>query len=65
MDGYLAARNAQLAEKGARTDLRKSRDEAKKALQNQLFENILALASKEKDPEKCALYFDQSLLENF
>lgn len=63
-EGYLSARSAQLEKKGSRTDTGGSRDEAKAALQDQLFENLLVIAGRVKDPEKCALYFDQSLLED-
>ena len=38
--------------------------QAKAVLQNQLFDNLLFLAGDTKDPEMCALFFDQSLLEN-
>lgn len=63
VDSYLAARQAQMEHKGARTDGRGSRDDAKAALQNRLFDNLLFFAGATKDPEKCAMVFDQSLLE--
>lgn len=63
-DGYIAAREAQLERKGDHTGTRSNRDEAKAALQVRLFDNLLLFAAATKDPEKCAFYFNQSLLEN-
>ena len=64
VDGYLAARETQMERKGAKTEGRGSRDVTKAELQEQLFDNLLFLAGVTKDPEKCVLFFDQSLLED-
>jgi len=64
VDGYESARSAQMEKKGGSTDTRGSRDEAKAALQKQLFRNLLFFAEREMDPERCALFFNQSLLED-
>ncbi|WP_353567806.1 hypothetical protein [Haloferula sargassicola] len=63
-DGYLSAREVQMERKGGRADGRGDRDAAKAALQDRLFVNLLTLAMATKDPAKCAIFFDQSLLEN-
>lgn len=46
VDGYMAARAAQVAKKGSSSDTRGSRDESKQVLQDQLFENLLFFASR-------------------
>lgn len=61
---YLDARNLQTDRKGETTDARGSRDEDKAVLQTQLFKNLLELAVREMNPEKCSLYFSQHLLED-
>lgn len=62
--GYLSAREAQVERKGDKTGGQGNRDDSKAALQDQLFENLLTLAKETKDPEKSALFFNQSLLED-
>lgn len=63
-DNYLQARELQANRKGEAADARGDRDADKLALQTQLFKNLLELALLEMDPEKCALYFSQHLLED-
>ncbi len=63
-DGYETARGAQMPQKGGSADTRGNRDDAKLLLQNRLFDNLLFVAVAQKDPDKCALYFNQALLED-
>lgn len=65
VDGFTAARNAQVGLKGEKGAAAGDRREAKLALSQQLFDNLLVLASLHKrDPDQAALYFNQSLLED-
>lgn len=65
VDGYLSAREAQMEQKGGHVDQRDNRDDAMATLQDRLFMNLLFLAGETKDPDKCAFFFNQSLLEDF
>jgi hypothetical protein len=64
VESYLDARRLQMEGKGDKTLARKTGGDLKADLQNCLFDNLLALAKKCKDPEQCSLFFDQSLLED-
>lgn len=65
VDGFTNARNAQVNLKGSKTAAAEDRRVTKSALALQLFDNLLVLARRHKgDPDKAALYFNQSLLED-